>query len=275
MNPKIEMHRRTREKLQHWMRRAGETRDEVSGFGTVRVDRDPDTAEVTFFVEEVYLLPQDNTGSSSDITPEGLAQLEYRVYRDAQARGAETVPELRYWWHSHVWMDAFWSGTDQRTLVQLSEPGWILATVFNLRGEQRSCFVQGPANGQVPIVVDGLDLSVVDPIDEVERAAWDADFQAHVLDRKPKPAKAKAKARTRTSAPKRKEERATRVRQREDNARLRPGRRIRLTASGEADPTWADLEPEDVPEDVLERFERSDAQSTDPERPWWDDDVEY
>lgn len=168
-------------KIMFWMERAAP--DEVSGFGTVEVIHGETPADTVLFVRDVYLLPQKNTASSSDIDPEGLAKLEYEVYRKAQADGEETVHGLRWWWHSHVNMDAFWSSTDRRALDQLSKDGWMAATVFNLKEEERTCFIS--QGGDIPLMLDELEFSVIADLPDHMKEEWAKEFDEKVERRSP------------------------------------------------------------------------------------------
>jgi len=55
------------------------------------------------------------------------------------ARNGDIEGDLKLWWHSHVNMDVFWSGTDMDTIKQLGNGGWFLNSVFNLKEEIKTC----------------------------------------------------------------------------------------------------------------------------------------
>lgn len=42
---------------------------------------------------------------------------------------------FNFWWHSHVNMGVFWSGTDMDTIRQIGSQGFVVATVFNKKNE--------------------------------------------------------------------------------------------------------------------------------------------
>jgi len=167
---KIQIDNLAYQKVMYWMRRSAP--NEVSGFGVVEVIRGETMEDFTLFVKDAFLLPQKNAAASSDIDAEGLAKLEYRVFQD-YGRDAE----LRWWWHSHVTMSAFWSGIDKRTLEKLSHQGWMSATVFNLDEEQRSCVV---SQGELPFFLDEVDFEVVTQVPDDLTAVWDAEFDQNV-----------------------------------------------------------------------------------------------
>lgn len=109
---------------------------EVSGCGMVeRVEHrtkskdkdDPDTVEIEFRISEVYLPgKQDNTGSSTDITDDVIAELMSELL----AKGKDTE-HLRLHWHSHADMDTFHSGTDEDNYATLSNGEFLVSLVIN------------------------------------------------------------------------------------------------------------------------------------------------
>lgn len=117
---------KAREKVQFWVNQAD---IEVSGFGTAYYDKELDSIVVT----DAWVLKQKTAGAAhTEIDGEALAALSEEV------AAIDPRLELRWWWHSHVNMQAFWSGTDTTTIKELGANGWISATVFNKRGETRS-----------------------------------------------------------------------------------------------------------------------------------------
>lgn len=128
MNPIVHLDEHVFQKIMYWCRKAGNF--EVSGLGSVVYD--PKTN--VFHVNEVYLLEQENTGTTTDLDAEAIGKLEFEHHK------SKTPGELRFWWHSHADMQVFWSGTDMATIKQLGQGGWFLNTVFNKKEEMRSAF---------------------------------------------------------------------------------------------------------------------------------------
>lgn len=110
------------DKIMFWVEQCP---DEVSGFGKVITLPNGD-----FMVTEAYLIDQDVGAAHTDIDGQALAKLMYETRNEPG--------DLRYWFHSHVNMQVFWSGTDTATIKQLGGNGWIIATVFNKRHEHRT-----------------------------------------------------------------------------------------------------------------------------------------
>lgn len=160
------------DKIMYWVNKSS---DEVSGFGTLTVNGEDIT------VVDAFLLPQKVGGAHTDIDPEALSKLQYQCYRD------KIEGELKWWWHSHVKMDVFWSGTDKETIKQLGEQGWIVATVFNQKNEQRSAFcaqVDVPMLGKKAYFVDELSVFYTNYYPAGATETWDKDFEECVTKNK-------------------------------------------------------------------------------------------
>lgn len=122
------------EKIMYWCNKAAP--NEVSGLGSVIYDKELKALRVT----EAWLLEQENTSTTTDIDENSIGKLEYKHHLLKKKGSIEG--ELKFWWHSHVNMGVFWSGTDMDTIAQLGGGGWFLSTVFNLKEEMRSAVYQ-------------------------------------------------------------------------------------------------------------------------------------
>ncbi len=148
-------------KIMHWVEKA--KNKEVSGFGKVICTNG------CALVTEVYLLEQENTGASTDIDAKSLAKLMFET---------KDVPgHLNYWWHSHSDMAAFFSGTDTDTIQQLGSQGWIIASVFNRKGESKHAVL---LTHPFQIYLDTLTLQPWYGVDKTLREEWDKEFTAKV-----------------------------------------------------------------------------------------------
>lgn len=139
------------DKIMHWVHKASV---EVSGLGIVTIGDDNIPV-----VEDVMLLEQSNTATTTDIEPLAIC----KALTDFMRSGKDG--DIKFWWHSHVNMDVFWSGTDNATIKELSENGWFLHTVFNKRGETRSAISQNVEmfNGQMAFALqDDVELEVIE-----------------------------------------------------------------------------------------------------------------
>jgi proteasome lid subunit RPN8/RPN11 len=98
---------------------------EISGFGSIIVNEN-DEVEVN---ELFPLLPQVCTGVETDPDLTSLVVSPYSK-------------RVGLWWHSHVNMGCFWSGTDDKCIESLGETSlkYLLSIVVNKKGEYRCRF---------------------------------------------------------------------------------------------------------------------------------------
>ena len=111
------------QRIRHWVDLA---RGEVSGLGTVVPHNDG------LLIEEVYLLKQRCTGSHTELDDEAVAALLVEL----DAKGVDTGT-VRFWWHSHGDLSAFWSGTDDSCIEGLANDNYMVSLVANKRRQDR------------------------------------------------------------------------------------------------------------------------------------------
>lgn len=165
--PKVFIDDEVYQKIMYWVNKSS---DEVSGLG--RIKRVGDDVHVI----SVMLLPQKNTGASTDIEPEDVAKAMYET--------REQEGDLQFWWHSHVNMNVFWSGTDTDTIKKISEGGWFVSTVFNKRRELRTAVSMNTPFGIV--MIDKVETSINRSLDGNLVKAWDAEYTEKVTKHIPK-----------------------------------------------------------------------------------------
>jgi hypothetical protein len=158
-------------KIMHWVNKSGL---EVSGLG--KVIHEPDG---TMSVLDVIMLPQKNTMAHTDIEGEDVGKAMY-LLRD-------TPGELRFWWHSHVDMNVFWSSQDHETIKLCGQGGWCVATVFNKKNETRTAFysVDGAQLpwGKQSLFYDDIKLEV-SPVSTDVTKVWDEEYDKNVTVKK-------------------------------------------------------------------------------------------
>lgn len=134
---------------------------EISGFGKVRqvnikrfvsINRNhnrfsfgfhPDNRPTEFEeVEEkgleiydIEILPQEVSGTHATIDEEVLAK-----FLTQKMRRGEKVEDYKVWWHSHVNMAAFFSGTDTGTIEKSTEFPYLISIVTNKPGDMLARF---------------------------------------------------------------------------------------------------------------------------------------
>ena len=95
---------------------------EITGFFDVEYKKE----ENLFLITKVYdLFDQEAGGADVQMDEEAVSAFNLALIK----QGAEQLP--RGWWHSHVKMDAFLSGTDEATLEYLENDSFIIALVAN------------------------------------------------------------------------------------------------------------------------------------------------
>jgi len=160
-------------KVMHWVNK---TDIEVSGFGTVKYDKDTRS----FMVTDAYLLKQEGGAAHTDIDANAINKLMFESMNDEG--------NLKWWWHSHVRMATFWSGTDVDTIKELGKQGWIVATVFNQLNSMKSAvsYLSDTADfGSLLHYNEDIPTEIVKPgITPDVIAQWDASFDANVSEKK-------------------------------------------------------------------------------------------
>lgn len=140
------------DKIMGW---AGACDTEVSGLGFV------EKKDLTFTIVEVFLLKQLCGGSYTDLESDYYGKFGTQMISE-RMDDWNKYSGLRFWWHSHVNMQPFWSGTDLSTIERLSKSGdrnaWGLSMVVNKEKKYRMMF----EHSAVGIRLDNLDVVLVD-----------------------------------------------------------------------------------------------------------------
>lgn len=98
---------------------------EISGLGIVSAKGG------TIYVEDALLLTQECSPAETELDREAIAELQFSLDKNNRDK-------LRLWWHSHVNMGVFWSGTDEANIRSLRGDKFFLHSVFNKREEHRT-----------------------------------------------------------------------------------------------------------------------------------------
>lgn len=138
---------------------------EVTGFFEVEWEED----RRAFVMGEIYLIKQEAGAADVEMDEEFIADfLAERI-----AAGADQMP--RGWWHSHVNMGAFFSGTDDNTINNdFLNDSYTVSLVVNKRREMKATLVvfeDGPYGlYQSPLRVDDLKISLEGALEEIPEA---------------------------------------------------------------------------------------------------------
>jgi hypothetical protein len=122
---------------------------EISGLGRVIVVNN------VIYIEDIYLLKQSSTGSSTDLNPEAMAEFIGELIAKDSA-----PEEIKLWWHSHGNMSTFWSATDEETAGVFAN-GWMLSLVVNKKNEH---LCRLDVYDPVHLVLDKIPLIVSCPL---------------------------------------------------------------------------------------------------------------
>ena len=168
---KIKIPHEVYRKVMHWVNKAD---FEVSGFGTVKYNAETHS----FDVVDAFLLKQEGGAAHTDIDATALSKLMY------DTRNNEG--DLKWWWHSHVQMGVFWSGTDTQTIKDLGKQGWAVATVFNQKNEYKSaiCYTSKTDFNDLIHHEPELPTEILPPPALAVPPEWDAEFTANVTEKK-------------------------------------------------------------------------------------------
>lgn len=131
---------------------------EISGMGQLV------PYESGYLVTKMHIGKQSCTAVETTLCGDWIADLEQEVMDGEHGEG-----ELAWWWHSHVDMKTYWSGTDMTAIDQMSKPDCrIISTVFNRKFQFLTSYSQGESrDGFYPKVFkDGL-KTVIIPSDEI------------------------------------------------------------------------------------------------------------
>lgn len=101
---------------------------EITGFGDVTYDK----TKNEFIIGEIYLPDQSATAGDVDVEEEDVS----KFMLERMEAGATQMPRL--WWHSHVEMEAFFSGTDDAQMKDFSNDTFFVGIVVNKRGEYKA-----------------------------------------------------------------------------------------------------------------------------------------
>ena len=110
-----------REMIERWVSMAS---GEISGLGLV------EPVPGGFLVTEVFLPEQSCGAINTVIEPEAVAKLLIELDRN----GYDTSM-VRFWFHSHVNMNTFWSDKDLSTIEQLANNDYFVSLVTNKQEE--------------------------------------------------------------------------------------------------------------------------------------------
>jgi len=126
---------------------------EISGLGLVE-----ERGNSNFVISDVFLLKQKNTGTSTELDQEDISKLIEKLISEGK-----DPSKLRFWWHSHVNMKVFWSGTDLNCIEGLCLDKYLFSLVMNKTNEYLMRF---DINEPVKTTVEGIIIQILEENDE-------------------------------------------------------------------------------------------------------------
>lgn len=106
---------------------------EISGFGKVHKEGE------NLIVDDIRIFAQTVNGGHTENWATAQSGEGYRKFWDDLAVEGEDFSKWRLWWHSHVNMNASFSGTDDKTIdgydFEQAEDNWLLSIVTNKQGK--------------------------------------------------------------------------------------------------------------------------------------------
>jgi proteasome lid subunit RPN8/RPN11 len=122
-NNKITLSHQARMDIAHYVRHCDY---EIGGFGYVTMN---DAGN--FYVDKIFLVEQEVSPAAVDFADAGLA------YAIDKAANDDRLNDLKFCWHSHVDMGAFWSSTDDEMIANMNNglTPYLVSLVQNKKGE--------------------------------------------------------------------------------------------------------------------------------------------
>lgn len=102
---------------------------ELSWLGAVKNLGTNNNGQREYLVYEIYVLEQECTGTSTEISAKAITKLMSEL-------GPDKCDDLYFWGHSHVNMGVQWSAIDENQISSFLKSGdFVISYVFNKKGE--------------------------------------------------------------------------------------------------------------------------------------------
>jgi hypothetical protein len=120
--------------------------DEISGLGCVTR-----LGTFEFLITDLFILDQQVSMASTDLYKKAIAQ-----FMMDRIQSGKDLEDIKLWWHSHVNMETFWSGTDVSTATGFAN-GWMLSIVGN---KHKRFLVRLDIYEPFPVLIDNIPLEI-------------------------------------------------------------------------------------------------------------------
>jgi hypothetical protein len=125
---------------------------EISGIGYVEEFEDK------LIIKDIFLVKQRNTAVTTELDQGEVALLMEKLLNEGK-----DPSKLKLWWHSHVNMLTFWSGTDEQCVKNLCLDQYLISIVTNKKGDYKMRFdIKEPYS----LTLDDLNFNIIESIDQ-------------------------------------------------------------------------------------------------------------
>lgn len=134
--------------------------------------------DTTYLIEDVFLLKQKVHSTTTEIDPEALASLATDLIRQGDD-GISLYNKIRLWGHSHVNMDTFASGQDDKQMDEFATSDFYIRLIGNKKGKWNVCLYDYANNilwselqlelyYEVDVSDEELDKEIEDNVSKIE-----------------------------------------------------------------------------------------------------------
>jgi hypothetical protein len=169
-------------KIMHFVNKCDK---EISGLGDAWLDVENKCIRIT----SAFLLEQECGPAETELDDDSIARALFEAHQDEVQSG--NPRQLKFWWHSHVNMDVFWSPTDQATMRKLSEHSWFINIVFNKKNERKAALtypmVAQACGVETKYFCTDDSLKIVPHqyiLSEAEKTAYDEEYEENYTEKR-------------------------------------------------------------------------------------------
>lgn len=129
---------------------------EIAAWGYVKPQDDGN-----LYVDEVFLVPQEVSGTGVDFVSEGMPYAANKAMQDNR------MGDLRFCWHSHVNMNTGFSSIDEGMIREVRDGSvmpWFVSVIFNKKGE---------TNGRIDLFKNGISADLTAGLTHIQQIELD------------------------------------------------------------------------------------------------------
>jgi proteasome lid subunit RPN8/RPN11 len=123
----------------------------------------------TLVVDEVFFPPQVGTGASTNICGKYMADLQREMHKQKRILGC--------WIHTHPTFQTYFSSIDMETIREIGGNGWLLALVYNNKGDIHAGYYQRGDDFIPKVFSEGFDVQIGKGLSGTTREGLNKDFK--------------------------------------------------------------------------------------------------